>query len=176
MKDIILSIDIGYIKPAFIVSYYKENVFDKILVFKNIKIKQYEDSIKYLKYFFSLNINKVLIEKQYVYSRNIALMTFIHGFFMAYDIPVFIVNPIAKLRIKNNKPNTRAIRKKFSVDIINNILEKQKFDYKFKQIDNDICDALNLVLYHIYNNKDYENYYNIPIKNIYFISVNNSEL
>lgn len=173
MYDIILSIDIGYLRPAFIVSYYKENIFDKILIFRDITIKHYDDSFKYLKYFFSLNINKVIIEKQYMYSRNIALMTFIHGFFIAHNIPVFIVDPIAKLRIKNHQANTRTIRKKFSVDMINNILIKQKFEYSFKQKENDICDALNLVLYNVYGNKDYELNYNIPIKNIYLVSINN---
>lgn len=166
-----MSIDIGFIKPAFVLSYYKDNVFDKILIFQNIKIKHYYESFKYLNYFFSLNINKVIIEKQYMYSRNVALMTYIHGFFMAHNIPVFIVDPIAKLRIKDNQKTTRTIRKRFSVNIINNILFKQNFEYTFKQKDNDVCDALNLVLYNVYNNKDYEHNYNIPIKNIYLISI-----
>lgn len=106
-----------------------------------------------------------------MYSRNVALMTYIHGFFMAHNIPVFIVDPIAKLRIKDNQKTTRTIRKRFSVNIINNILFKQNFEYTFKQKDNDVCDALNLVLYNVYNNKDYEHNYNIPIKNIYLISI-----
>lgn len=170
MQEIILSIDIGYVKPVFVLSYYNDNCFDKILIFNNFKFKYYTDSIKYLKYFFSLKPTKVLIEKQFIYSRNVSLMTFIHGFYVACNIPVIIVDPISKIRPDKTK-STRTIRKQFSVNIINKILQTQNYDYNFKLKDNDICDALNIVLYNKFNDKDYIEKYNIPINDIMFVSL-----
>jgi hypothetical protein len=171
--EVILSIDIGYIKPAFILSYYKDNQFEKILIFNKFVFKHYIDSLKYLKYFFSLNITTVLIERQYIYSRNIALMTFIQGYFMALNIPVIIVEPIARLK---KGVTSRTLKKAFSVNLINTILINQNFRYIFKQKDHDICDAINIALYYIHKkykkDLDYIKDFDIPIENIYFMIQN----
>lgn len=167
----ILSIDIGYKNPSYVLSYYNNNIFKKIIIFKNIKYSKYEECLKYLEYFFSLKIDEVIVEKQYLYSKNLCLMSYIHGFFSAKEIPVFIVNPISIIR-PNKQIKSRSVRKNFSVNIINEILINQNLNYKFLCKDNDICDALNLAFYHICNKKkDYMLDFNKRIKKIIFIEL-----
>lgn len=167
----ILSIDIGYKNPSYVLSLYDNNMFKKIIIFKNIKYSKYEECLKYLEYFFSLKIDEIIVEKQYLYPKNLCLMSYIHGFFAAKQIPVFVLNPIANIR-PDKHIKTRSVRKKFSINIINKILKNQNLNYKFLSKDNDICDALNLVFYHIYNKKEeYLEKFDIQIKKIVFVEL-----
>lgn len=167
----ILSIDIGYKNPSYVLSFYNNNILKKIIIFKNIKYSKYEECLKYLEYFFSLKIDEVIVEKQYLYAKNLCLMSYIHGFFAAKQIPVFVLNPISSIR-PDKHIKTRSIRKKFSINIINGILKNQNLNYKFLSKDNDICDALNLLFFHIYNkNKEYISNFDIPIKKIVFMEL-----
>lgn len=174
-----LSIDIGFKNPSFIIIDYNENInsISNIWIYNNINIIKIKDINLYLEYFISKKINKVIIEKQFM-GKNINLMYYIYGYFEANNIEVIIKNPIAYLLNKNkDKENTRKIKKGFSVDVLNNILEKNNLQYKFLYKYNDICDAINICLNYLYSqtkHKKEENYVNdfsIEILNIKFISL-----
>lgn len=175
----ILSIDIGFKNPAFViiaVEENKENIknIKFINIYTNLEIKDIQiDTSFILEYFISEKIDIVIIENQFTL-KNSKLMSFIQGYCSAKKIKTIIRQPISNLR--NNKIfKNRSLKKGFSVDCLNTILNSQNINIKFLKKHSDICDAINICLFYLYelkNNrrdKDFLNNYNIPIEIIKFI-------
>lgn len=144
--------DIGYVKPGIVL--IKQNNETKKLsidVFENVQFDNNVNSVSVLDYFFSQKINKVIIEQQLTI-KNVSLMWFIYGYSLGKGIDVVIKRPISFLRdkIKNEKV-TRKIKKEFSVNFINKILESNKILKRYILKDSDICDAINIGLVHVFN-------------------------
>lgn len=138
-----MSIDIGYKNPGIvIIEKQEENV--KLKIYQKIIITTNKDIVPYLDYFFSQNINYLIIERQ-ITPKNISLMQFINGYATANKIEVIIKNPISTIRPTVQKV-TRTEKKKFSVMLLNKYINDSLLDKKFKMKDSDICDATNIGL------------------------------
>lgn len=146
----ILSIDIGYKKPSFIIINYKNKTITNISIYNKIQIENIHLDVPcILNYFISKKINLVIIENQ-LSLKNVKLMSFIHGYFMAQNIETLIKQPIAYLRPDKSNSN-RSTKKQFSVNCLNSILQKQLYNLRFTQNDSDICDSTNLALYYLHS-------------------------
>lgn len=169
-----LCFDIGYVKPGIVLITQNMNTKRiKIEIFDNISFKSNIDCVCVLDYFFSQKITTVVLEQQMT-MKNISLMQFIHGYSLGKNVNVVIKRPMAYLRSKTPEEKTsRSVKKGFSVEYLNNLLDKNGIKKKYLLRDSDICDAINLGLIHIFElNKKNKNIVDIKIDTISHLGLN----
>lgn len=151
----ILSIDVGCVKPGFVI--LETTGLEISIISYDLRFDKDVDRIAILNYFISKNIDMVIIEKQSQVVINVGVMNYIHGFFDAKGVPVVICNPFAHIR-KDKSDKSRAAKKSFSVTVFNDILINSDLEDKvLKKSESDIADAINIGLLYLHNTTSKKN-------------------
>ncbi|AKS26404.1 putative Holliday junction resolvase [Diachasmimorpha longicaudata entomopoxvirus] len=139
----ILSIDVGLVKPGFIIlrclkaPEENQEPIVELEILNPPSCKTIEEMVPFLK---SLPVfDEIIIEKQHML-KNVATMRFLQGFFVSKGTKVSLV-PAASLNFKN-RGVTRAEKKALSVKFANNLMIINHIDHKFLAQDSDITDAI----------------------------------
>lgn len=168
---IVLSIDVGLVKPGFVLlDSSTEGV--SISVYNNLTFKNMSGAVPVLDFLSKKKLDFVVIEFQ-SFGKNVSFAYFLQGFFLAKNINVIFKQPFACLR-HNKEKKTRSVKKQFSVDYTNKLLEISGLPLRFKQEESDFCDAINVGLSFIFKLKK-RNYLSMDIKilKLLFIEINN---